>query len=88
VQKPDQAAVFDEPEGGVPGVHQLASRLEGVPQDLVQIDRRADRLVGPQQPPQPSLGRLNVLSSRDELLEELVELEPGGVREAAGFRRQ
>ena len=82
VDEPHQQPFSHHPQGRVAGVDEGRRGVEDVAEHLIDIHRAGDLQVGSQQPPQPALGGLNVTGPVDELLQQLVELQPRDLREA------
>jgi hypothetical protein len=71
-------------EGGESGAHQLAGRLGGPVQHRGERQVAGHQLVGAQQTPEPALGAEHLLRPVDQLGQQLVEFQPGQVREGQG----
>jgi nucleotide-binding universal stress UspA family protein len=77
----ETARPVGDTEGGVARPDQLAGRLDDVAQQHREGEVAADHLVGAQQTPQPALGGEHLVGPRDQLAEQVVELEAGQVGE-------
>ena len=81
MHKAHQPAAADHAECGVAGVDQFPGGLHDVAQHRVEVIGVGHRQVGAQQATQPALGVLHVAGPRHQLLEQLVQLQPGHLRE-------
>ena len=71
----------DHPQRRVARTDQLPGRLHDPPQHHRQGQITGDHLVGPQQPAQPALRAHHLLRPLHQLPQQLVQLQPGQIRE-------
>jgi hypothetical protein len=81
VHEPGQVAPADHAEGRVAGVDELPRGLHHVLENRVEAVGPGHRQERAQQSPQPALRALHVTYSEQQLLEKIVEFQPGDLGE-------